>query len=84
MNIRLYIKPYCPWCVKAIDWLDKKGLQYQTKDVIADATAYREMLALSGQTMAPMIDIDGAVLADFGPGELAKFWDRLEKQEGLV
>lgn len=32
------------------------------------------MVRLSGQTLAPVIEVDGAVLADFGPEELAAFW----------
>lgn len=43
-----------------------------------DARAWDEMVRLSGQTLAPVIDVDGAVLADFGPEELARFWEGLE------
>ena len=32
------------------------------------------------QEMAPVIDVDGEVLADFGPDQLADFWSRLEKR----
>ena len=48
-------------------------------DVIADEVAYDEMIQLSGQDMAPVIDVGGKVLADFGPEELARFWNRLEQ-----
>jgi glutaredoxin 3 len=78
MKIRLFIKPYCPWCHKAVRWLDERGVQYETLDVIADSKAYTEMVNLSGQTLAPVIDVDGRVLADFGPEELAKFWEKLK------
>jgi len=77
MNIRLFIKPYCPWCHKAMHWLDERGIKYETLDVIADVEAYDEMVELSGQDLAPVIDVDGEVLADFGPEELAKFWEKL-------
>jgi len=80
MSIRLFIKPYCGWCHKAIRWLDARGVRYETLDVIADADAYAEMVRLSGQTMAPVIDVDGKVLADFGPEELASFWDQLAQK----
>jgi hypothetical protein len=36
------------------------------------------MIALSGQSLAPVIDVDGQVLADFGPDELAVFWKTLK------
>ncbi|PYK29107.1 MAG: NrdH-redoxin [Verrucomicrobia bacterium] len=77
-RIRLFIKPYCGWCHEAIDWLDGKGVQYETLDVIADAKARKEMVKLSGQTLAPVIDVDGEVLADFDTDQLEKFWKRLK------
>ena len=77
MKIRLFIKPYCGWCHKAQRWLDERGIKYETLDVIADRDAMTEMVALSGQSLAPVIDVDGQILADFGPEELAKFWEKL-------
>ena len=77
MNVRLFIKPYCGWCHKAQRWLDERSLKYETLDVIADREAMTEMVKLSGQTLAPVIDVDGQILADFGPEELAKFWEKL-------
>jgi glutaredoxin 3 len=74
MKVRLFIKPYCPWCHKAMRWLDEHGVKYETLDVISDRAALDEMQQLSGQTLAPVIDVDGKILADFGPEELAKFW----------
>ncbi len=74
MKIRLFIKPYCPWCHKAMAWLDAHNVKYETLDVIADAEAFAEMEEISGQTLAPVIDVDGEILADFGPPELEKFW----------
>jgi len=41
--------------------------------VIEDSKAFTEMVRLSGQTLAPVIDADGEILADFGPEEPAKF-----------
>jgi len=78
MKIRLFIKPYCGWCHKAIRWLDERGIKYETLDVIADSEAYDEMVELSGQSLAPVMDVDGEILADFGPPELENFWKKLE------
>jgi len=76
MKIRLFIKPYCGWCGRAMDWLDDHGVDYEVLDVIADDEAYDEMHRLSGQTLAPVIEVDGKVLADFGPPELAAWWKK--------
>ncbi len=58
-------------------WLDEKKIPYQTLDVIGDPKANDEMVRLSGQTFAPTIDVDGKILADFGPEELAAFWEKI-------
>lgn len=77
-RIRLFIKPYCPWCHRAMAWLDTRGIRYEVLNVIADRRAFAEMQRLSGQTLAPVIEVDGRVLADFGPEELETFWAQLE------
>jgi glutaredoxin 3 len=80
VKIRLFIKPYCGWCHKAVHWLDAHQVKYETLDVISDVEAYDEMIELSGQSLAPVIDVDGEILADFGPEELAKFWEKLKSK----
>lgn len=79
-RVRLFIKPYCGWCHRAIDWLDRNGIEFEEIDVISDEEAFDEMMRLSGQDLAPVIDVDGEVLADFGPAELAAFWRELEER----
>ena len=76
-SIRLFVKPGCPWCDEALEWLDAKGLRHQVLDVIRDSAARREMFDLTGQTRAPSIDVDGHVLADFDADELEAWWDRM-------
>ncbi len=77
MKVRLFIKPYCGWCDEARHWLDARGVDYETLDVLADDAAYDEMVKLSGQDLAPVIDVDGRVLADFGADQLPAFWKGL-------
>jgi glutaredoxin len=76
-TVRLFIKPYCPWCHRAMDWLNERGIQYEKLDVIADSKAFTEMVNLSGQRFVPTLQVDGKVLADFGPEELEAFWKTL-------
>jgi glutaredoxin len=61
-----------------VRWLDQNGIEYQTVDVIADEAAFDEMIRLSGQELAPVIDVDGRILADFGPEQLGKFLKQFE------
>jgi len=81
-NVRLFIKPFCGWCDEAQAWLDDRGVAHETLDVIADPVARREMRELSGQTMAPVIDVDGHILADFDTDQLEVFWKTLEQGAG--
>ncbi len=61
-------------------WLDDHDVDYEKIDVIADEAAFDEMIRLSGQDLAPVIEVDGEILADFGPDQLADFWTRLERK----
>lgn len=81
-SVRLFIKPYCGWCHEAKDWLDDRGIAYETLDVISDPVARQEMFELSGQTFAPVIDVDGQILSDFDTDQLQVFWKRLEPPLG--
>jgi len=78
-NVRLFIKTFCPWCIKAESWLDKRGVSYESIDVLDDSAAMDEMVKLSGQDLAPVIDVDGKILADFGPDEIEEWW----KEQGF-
>ena len=61
-------------------WLDEHDIKYEKLDVIADEAAFDEMVRLSGQELAPVIEVGGQVLADFGPEELEKFWGKINKE----
>jgi len=59
-------------------WLDDHDIEYEKIDVIADDAAFDEMVRISGQELAPVLEVDGNVLADFSPEELAVFWKQFE------
>ena len=73
-ELKLYVKVWCPWCVRAERWLREHGYAYTQIDVEQSRAAYEEMIRLSGQRYTPtLVTADGAVLPDFGPEELAPF-----------
>ena len=76
-NVRLYVKPFCGWCVEVREWLEGNNISYQFFDVTSDRSALDAMIKISNQRLAPVIDVDGKVLADFGAEELARFWTEL-------
>ena len=77
-SVRLFVKPWCGWCHEAADWLTAHGIPFETLDVTALPAARKEMRELSGQGLAPVIDVDGQILADFDTDQLAEFWKRFE------
>ena len=72
-QLKLYVKKWCPWCVSAKHFLNKRGYHYDEVDVNKDDAAYDEMIRLSGQRYTPTLVVGGKVLADFGPDELEVF-----------
>jgi glutaredoxin len=77
-SILLYVKPRCGWCHQAAAWLEARKIPFATVDVYADPAAFQKMRQLSGQDLAPVIDVDGQILADFDTRQLAEFWKRFE------
>ncbi len=73
MTLKLYVKTWCPWCIMAQQALDQRGYQYDVIDVESDRRLYDEMIQLSGQRYTPTLVVEGRVLPDFGPDELAAF-----------
>jgi len=64
-------------------WLEDRGIEYEKIDVLADEAAFDEMIRISGQELAPVMDVDGKILADFGPEDLAIFWERISTTDKL-
>ena len=69
----LYTKIGCPWCAEARAVLARQGIVYDERSVTTDAAAITDMLRVSGQTKAPVLDWSGEILADFGALELETF-----------
>ncbi len=71
----LYVKHFCPWCVEAMEFLDRRGYDYEVRDVLADPAAYQRMREISGQSLTPTMEVKGKVLADFDTGQLSEFFE---------
>ena len=69
----LYVKTGCPWCHEVTTFLSEHGIGYREQNVTDDLTAYSEMLRVSGQNKAPVLNWQGQILADFGVAELVPF-----------
>lgn len=72
-KIVLYSRPLCGWCQEAKTWLNERGWPYTTMNTGTDAAARQRAIDLSGQTLVPVIEVDGLVLGDFDTGQLEVF-----------
>jgi len=64
MNIIVYTKTGCPWCRDVLALLREKKVQFEEREVLGNKTYFQELLAKSGQSKTPTLDIDKFILAD--------------------
>lgn len=57
-RVVLYGTAYCPYCVRARDLLDRKGVSYEDIRLEGDPERRREMEQRSGRRTVPQIFID--------------------------
>src|SRR2546429_5384957 len=65
MELKLYSREWCSWCIDAKDYLSEKGYRFQEIDVGKDRRAYEDMKKLSAQTYVPTFVAGGKNLAKF-------------------
>ena len=49
----------CPWCDKLKKYLKSKGVEYEERNIEENEQYAKECLALSGDTMVPVMTVDG-------------------------
>jgi len=65
MKVKVYSTPVCPWCHRVKDFLKERNVEFDDIDVSGDKEATNEMIAKSGQTGVPVIDVDGKIIVGF-------------------
>ena len=73
MELKLYSREWCSWCIDAKDYLKEHGFRFTEIDVGRDRQAYEEMKALSAQTYVPTFVAGDKVLANFDTDQLETF-----------
>lgn len=56
-EVTIYTKPYCPYCIRAVDLLEKKGVAFTEIEAAFDAGKRQEMMQRSGRATFPQIFI---------------------------
>jgi glutaredoxin len=73
MELKLYSRKLCSWCLEAKEYLKARGYRFIEVDVGADRQAFHEMLALSDQSYVPTFVAGDKVLANFDTSQLERF-----------
>jgi glutaredoxin-like YruB-family protein len=64
-HVTIYTATWCAFCHAAKDYLTKKDINFEDKDVEKDAQFAQEAVSKSGQTGIPVLDIDGTIIVGF-------------------
>lgn len=71
MNIILYTKTGCPWCKGVLDLFAEKGVKFEEREVRGNEDHFKELVAKSGQSKTPTMDLDGEIFADSDREQIA-------------
>jgi len=80
MNIKVYIKENCPWCIQLEAFLNTNNVRYERLNVTENQALFEEMKQLSNQEKAPTVVIDGEVFADTDTEQIGEAL----KQKGVL
>ena len=58
-EVTIYTKPYCPYCIRAVSLLEKKGIEFTEIEAAFDPEKKAEMVQRSGRMTFPQIFIGG-------------------------
>jgi len=64
-HVIIYTADWCAFCHAAKDYMDKKGIKYEDRNVEKDQHYAQEAVEKSGQMGIPVLDIDGTIIVGF-------------------
>jgi glutaredoxin 3 len=64
-QVIIYTADWCAFCHAAKEYLDKKGITYEARDVEKNQQFMEESVKKSGQMGIPVLDIDGKIIVGF-------------------
>lgn len=71
-RVTVYTGPGCVWCQRVKAYLDDKRVRYKEIDVSRDPSAAQALVAKTGQTGVPQLDIDGTWIVGFDKARINK------------
>ncbi len=61
-NHVLYWRPTCPFCMRVVDYLNEHDIECAMRNVLEDAAAYDDLVAVGGKRQIPCLVIEGEAL----------------------
>ena len=55
----LYIRYTCPYCIKVLDFMEKRGIELPLRNISEDAEALHTLRTVGGKQQVPCLFIDG-------------------------
>ena len=65
--IKVFSTKTCPWCTKVKEYLQNKGVEFETVDVSANREAAMEMVKKTGQMGVPVTQIGEKYIIGYNP-----------------
>jgi len=75
-EVVVYTATWCGWCRRTLAWLDEHGVAYDNRDIEVDPRNREELIAKSGGTGIPLVEIGGTLIQGFAPDEMARLLGR--------
>ncbi|MFO8073023.1 MAG: glutaredoxin domain-containing protein [Polyangia bacterium] len=76
----VYVGERCPWCNRVKSYLRKRRVRFIEVDVSKDPAAARSLMARTGQTGVPQIDIEGRYVVGFDRAKIDELLDLTPEQ----
>ncbi|TVS97120.1 glutaredoxin 3 [Wolbachia pipientis] len=62
-NVVIYVKKGCPYCIRAKDLLDRKGVEYEEIDVLKNSDLFKDIKSKYNVRTVPQIFINDKHIA---------------------
>ncbi len=66
----IYATSWCPYCQTAKEYLSKKGIAFEERNIEINLGARDELVQKSGQLGVPVLDIGGKIVIGFSTDEI--------------
>ncbi len=71
-KVKIYSTSTCPYCIRAKQFLNDNGIEFENIDISANTDQVQEMIKISNQTGVPVLDIEGEIIIGFDKERILK------------